>query len=137
MYRETFKDSPILWMDTGNFSETGSPDGLIKTKALVSAMAEMGYVAANVSERELASGYESFLERKKEAKFPLVSANFVFQSNGKPIVSPYTIVTLDPKKYKGLKKPLRVAITGVTRFNPTFLKSAPPKDNVIVSDPQD
>lgn len=137
MYRETFKDSPILWVDTGNWSETLSPDGLIKTRTLLSAMDDLGYVAANISERELTNGYEPFLELKKTAKFPLVSANMVFQADGKPIVAPYTIVTLEPKKYKSLKKPLRVAIAGVTRFNPTFLKSAPPKNSVIIANPQD
>jgi RNase H-fold protein (predicted Holliday junction resolvase) len=64
-------------------------------------------------------------------------ANLVFQSTAKPIVDPYTIVTLDPKKYKSLKKPWRIAIAGITRFNPTFMKSAPPRDNVVVANPSD
>src|SRR5207247_230731 len=102
-----------------------------------SGMDDIGYVAANVSERDLNWGFETFLERKKDASFPFVSANLVFQSSGKPIVEPYTIVKLDPKKYPALKAPLRVAITGVTRYNPTFLRSAPPKDNVITSPPAD
>ena len=100
-------------------------------------MGDLGYQAANISERELMAGYDAFLERKKECKFPLVSANLVFQSNGKPITAPYTLLTLEPKKYPNLKKPLKVAIAGVTRFNPTFLKGAPPKDNVIIANPVD
>jgi hypothetical protein len=124
-------------VDTGNWSDTFSPDAAIKTRALVEAMGEMGYAAVNISERELLSGYETFLEQKKQCKFPIVSANIVFQSTGKSIVAPYTILTLDPRKYKAVKKPFRIAIAGVTRFNPTFLKAAPPSDNVIIANPQD
>ena len=126
-----------MWVDTGNWSDTYTPEGAVKTKTLLSAMADMGYAAANISEREVAAGYESFLALKKESKVPIVSANVVFQSSGKPIVQPYVIVTLEPKKYPVLKKPLKIAIAGVTRFNPAFLKSAPPKDNVIIANPQD
>src|SRR5262245_37724905 len=137
MYQETFKTSPSVWVDTGDWADTLTPDGMVKTRTLIAAMSEMGYVASNVSERELASGYDSFLALRKQCKFPLVSANLVFQSTSKPIVDPYTIVTLDPKKYKALKKPLRLAIAGLTRFNPTFMKSAPPNDNVVVANPAD
>jgi hypothetical protein len=137
MYKAMFKDSPSVWVDSGNWSAMDSPDGLVKTRTLTEAMAEMGYVSSNVSERELSNGYDSFVILRKQCKFPLVSANLVFQSTGKTIVDPYTIVTLDPKKYKALKKPLRIAIAGVTRFNPTFMKSAPPRDNVIIANPSD
>lgn len=137
MYQETFKTSPSVWVDTGDWADTLTPDGMVKTRTLIAAMSEMGYVASNVSERELASGYDSFLALRKQCKFPLVSANLVFQSTSKPIVDPYTIVTLDPKKYKALKKPLRLAIAGLTRFNPSFMKSAPPNDNVVVANPAD
>ena len=44
---------------------------------------------------------------------------------------------LEPKKFSALKSPLRLAVIGVTRFNPTFLKSAPPKDSVVISPPAD
>ena len=100
-------------------------------------MGEIGYAAANVSDRDLTAGYEAFQESRKEASFPFVSANLVFQSSGKPIVDPYVIVKLEPKKYPALKSPLKIAITGVTRFIPTFLKSVPPKDNVIIATPAD
>jgi len=126
-----------VWVDTGNWAAMDSPDGMVKTRTLAEAMADMGYVTSNVAERELANGYDSFVILRKQCKFPLISANLVFQSSGKTIVEPYTIVTLDPKKYKALKKPLRLAIAGVTRFNPTFMKSAPPKDNVIIANPSD
>lgn len=125
-------------MDAGNWAENlGSPDGLIKTRTLLAAMGDLGYVAANVSERDLASGYDAFLELKKDASFPMVSANLVFQSTGKPIAEPYTIIKFDARKFPALKAPLRVAVIGVTRFNPTFLKSAPPKENVIIAAPAD
>ncbi len=124
-------------MDTGNWSDSYSPEGAIKTRTLLSAMADMGYVAANISEREVALGYESFLALKKDSKVPLLSANFVFQTSGKPVAQPYVIVTLEPKKYPVLKKPLKLAVAGVTRFNPTFMKAAPPKDNVIIANPTD
>lgn len=100
-------------------------------------MADMGYAAANISEREVAAGYDIFLGMKKDSRVPLISANFVLQQSGKPIGEPYIIVTFEPKKYPALKKPLRIGLTGVTRFNPTFLKAAPPKDNVIIASPAD
>ena len=137
MYRQTFKDSPSVWVDTGNWADFESPAGAVKTRTLSEAMGELGYAVSNVSERELAHGYEAFAGLRKQSKFPLVSANLVFQSTAKPIVDPYVILTLDPKKYKSLKKPLRIAVAGVTRFNPTFMKSAPPRDNVVVANPSD
>ena len=100
-------------------------------------MSDIGYAAANIGERDLSNGYEAFTALTKDVKFPLVSANVVFQSTGKPITSASTIVTFEPKKYKALKKPLKIGIIGITRFNPTFLKSSPPKDNVIISNPTD
>jgi len=127
----------MVWVDTGNWADLESPPGLVKTRTLIEAMSELGYLVSNVSEREMANGYEAFATLRKQCKFTLVSANLVFQSSAKPIVEPYTIVTLDPKKYKSLKKPLRIAIAGLTRFNPTFMKSAPPKDNVVVANPSD
>jgi len=128
----------MVWLDAGSWSDNLlSPDGLIKTKALLSGMSEIGYAAANVAERDLAAGLEPFLDRKKEAAFPMVSANLVFSSSGKPITDPYILLKLEPKKFPALKSPLRIAITGVTRFNPTFMKSAPPKDNVVITPPAD
>jgi 2',3'-cyclic-nucleotide 2'-phosphodiesterase (5'-nucleotidase family) len=137
MYQQTFRNSPIVWLDAGDWNDIPTAEGALKTKALLAGMDDIGYAAANVSERELAGGYEAFLALTSDAKFPLVSANLVFQRQKKPILPPYTIVTYEPKDYPILKKPLRIAIAGVTRFNPTFLKSAPPKDNVIVVNPVD
>jgi hypothetical protein len=85
-----------------------SPDGLVKTRTLAEAMAEMGYVVSNVGERELANGYDSFAILRKR-KFPFISANLVFQSTGKTIVEPYTIMPSIPRRSTKSKKPLRLA----------------------------
>ena len=49
----------MVWVDSGDWNDLPTPEGTIKTRALLSAMDDLGYAAANVSERELAGGYEA------------------------------------------------------------------------------
>jgi 2',3'-cyclic-nucleotide 2'-phosphodiesterase (5'-nucleotidase family) len=97
-------------------------------------MVKLGYSVVNVAEREVSLGYDDFV--KKTAGFPLtfVSANIVRQDTKAPVFKPYTIVEI---KQAGSKKPLRVAVTGVTRYSPVWLKAGPEGSNLGIVRPAD
>ncbi|MDX1389422.1 MAG: hypothetical protein R3344_09555 [Acidobacteriota bacterium] len=121
----------MLLVDCGNFSDNPTPEGDIKTRGLVEAMGQLGYRAANVAERDLAMGYDEFLQRTQDASFPLISTNFVRKDTGEPVFDPYTIVEVERE---GMD-PLRVGILGIVRFNPVFLKAGPEGTNVTIARP--
>ncbi len=125
-------------MDTGNFTDNPTPEGDVKTRALVGFMGRIGYRAAGLGERDLDRGYEYLDSLRKLGGFSFVSANTVYQRTGKPVFDPYTVVTLSPKEFGALKgKPVKVGITSFIRFNPTFLKPSPSGDNMILSNALD
>ncbi len=123
-------------MDTGNAIDVATPEGEIKTKALFDAMGRMGYQAAGIGERDLDRSWESLDAIRKRAAFPMLAANVRLQKSGQRLLDPYTIVTFDPKKWAAMRgKPLRVGVTSVIRYNPTFLKPGPGGDNIVVTSP--
>ena len=69
-------------VDAGDFSDLPGPSGEVKTRALVQAMNQLGYRAAGVGQRDLASGPAALLELGKLARFPFLSANLVRAGQG-------------------------------------------------------
>jgi hypothetical protein len=120
--RQKFPDSPVLLLDSGNFSANPTPSGIVKTEALIAGMGRLGYAAANVGERDVRAGYDAFLDRTRGARFPLVSANIVRSDNKKPVLPPSLVVeAMAPNG----KRSVRIGLIGVVRFNPIFRKAGP------------
>ncbi|RQV96857.1 bifunctional metallophosphatase/5'-nucleotidase [bacterium] len=110
------EDPQIIYCDAGNFM-TGQPysessEGMV----MVKAYNHMGTNVVNVSERELALGYDAFKKAKANSDFDYVSANVKF--NGSSVADDYVI-----KKFKDAK----VAFVGlcgtkeIMRYDSTHL----------------
>ena len=119
-------------LDSGNFSDRSGPAGDIKTGALVEAMGQLGYRAANVGLRDLNMGYDAFVKRVEGADFPFISCNVVRKDTGEPVFQPYAI--LDMELHGG--KTVKIGVLGVVRFNPVFLKAGPDGSNLVVVRPE-
>ena len=79
---------PVLLLDAGS-TLIGQWLGLqSEGKVVVEAMNLMGYDAMNVGQTELSKGLEVLQTRAKEAAFPFVSSNLVWQESGEPIFQP-------------------------------------------------
>jgi 2',3'-cyclic-nucleotide 2'-phosphodiesterase (5'-nucleotidase family) len=130
----TFPTVPKLLVDTGNFSDNPSEEGDIRTKGLLEGMGKLGYQVANVGERDLSLGFEDFLSRTSGSPIKFVSANVVRQDTKATVFPPFTVVEL---KRGGGKKPLRVAVTGVMRYSPVWLKAGPDGTNLVIARPAD
>jgi len=134
LFRGSYPDAPILWLDSGSFSGDASMAGRLQTETLIEGMNRLGYAAANVTDREMIGGLERFLEVAKQAKFPLISANIVFQDSGRSILPPYTVVTIPPESWRGTV-PLRVGIMGLARVRPAFLETTKDGKKIIIAPP--
>ena len=134
MFKKSYPDTPIVWIDAGDFTGDPTVAGEKQTDALVEGMNRMGYTAAAFGPRELNHGWEAFAARQKALKFPLVSANIVWQDTAQPVVAPYTIVkaALRPG---GKNKEVRLGILGLTAMNPAFLKTGPNNRRIVIVDP--
>lgn len=108
--------------------------GQLQTETLIEGMNRLGYAAANVTDREMVAGLDRFLELAKQAKFPLISANIVFQDGGRSILPPYTVVTIAPEAWRGTV-PLKIGILGLAKERPTFLESTRDGKKVIITPP--
>ncbi len=128
-----YPESPIIWLDTGNFSDNPTPAGDIKTEAIINGMNMLEYSVVNIGERELFLGYEEFQKRISKAKFQLVTGNLVLQGTEESISSPYVIERV--KTLQG--KTCQIGILGLTKFNPTFQKSGPKGKNIVTISPID
>jgi 2',3'-cyclic-nucleotide 2'-phosphodiesterase (5'-nucleotidase family) len=128
-----FPTVPKLLVDTGNFSDNPSEEGDIRTKGLLEGMAKLGYQAANVGERDLTLGYDDFVQRTAGSPIKFISANVVRQDTKATVFPPYTIVELK----RGGKKPLRIAVAGVMRYSPVWLKAGPENTNLVIARPAD
>lgn len=108
---EARKDTDeILLLDIGDVLPLFNPEFSRQTityNAFISmkAMDAMGYDAMNVGESDLILG-EKFLEEKsRNLKFPLISSNIAYKSQGELFFKPYVIKTM--------KNSLRVGIVGI------------------------
>ena len=97
-------------------------------------MNRIGYAAAAFGPRELNHGWEAFAARQKAMKFPLVSANIVWQDTAQPVVQPYVIVKTALRR--GAKnKEVRLGVLGLAAVNPAFLKTGPQNRRIVTVDP--
>jgi cytochrome c554/c'-like protein len=106
----------------------------MQTDALIEGMNALGYRVSNLSQRELAHGYDVFLERQKKARFEFISANVVWQDTGEPLVAPTTVLKVTLRD--GAKaKDVRVGFIGLTRNDPAFQKEGPSGRRIVTTDP--
>ena len=106
----------------------------MQTDALIDGMNAMGYKVANLSLRDLAHGYDAFLERQKRARFEFVSANIVWQATGEPVIAPTTVVKTAVRDGAKIKD-VRIGFIGLTRHDPAFLKEGPEGRRIVTIDP--
>ncbi|UCF68891.1 MAG: hypothetical protein JSV80_06275 [Acidobacteriota bacterium] len=116
-----------LLFDVGNFSDLPGPSGDAKTRGIVQALNKLDYQAVGVGERELSLGVGHFLSLTAGARFPFVSANLVRDSDGATWLRPYKLIE---------QAGLRVAVIGVTRFNPMMRLELPGGARLITRDPE-
>ena len=134
MFGKSYPQTPIVWVDAGDFTGDPTVAGGKQTDALVDGMNRIGYAAAAFGPRELNHGWEAFEARRKAMTFPLVSANIVWQDTAEPVVPPYVVVkqALRP----GAKsKDVRLGILGLAAMNPAFLKTGPQDRRIVIVDP--
>jgi hypothetical protein len=108
----------------------GLPSADVRTKGIIEGLNIMGYAGVMLGERELAGGYEEFLKLREQAKFPFVSANFIFEDDRSPLVDPWVIHTVGTGESK-----LRIGIIGLNRYNTAFLRATADGRNIIVASP--
>ena len=98
-------DTVFLLLDAGN-TLFDQPLALqSEGRVVVEAMNAMGYDAMAVGMLDLAKGVEVLRQRAAEARFPILSANLVSKTDGKPILAPYVVIR---------RHGLRYGILGVT-----------------------
>lgn len=131
---ERFPTVPHLILDSGNFTDNPSPEGEVKTHALVEGMSRLGYDVVNVGDRELNKGWDAYLKRTEKADFPLISSNIVRQDSQQPVFKPWVIV--DAVSPDG-KNSMKIGVVGATRYNPLFLKSGPDGSKIVIRKAQD
>ena len=121
-------------MDAGDWTGDPTPQGGLQTDGLIEGMNALGYRVANLSLRELAQGYDTFLARRKKSQFEFISANLVWQDTGEPVVPPTTIVKAALRD--GAKaRDVRLGFIGLTRHDPAFLKEGPGGRRMVTIDP--
>jgi len=134
MFRGMYPQTPVLWVDSGEFSGDNSAAGKFQTETLLNGMSRLGYTAVNVTERELAVGLAEFQSLAAKVEFPLLSGNITWQESGKPVFAPATVKTLEPGSWRG-QVPLRVGILGLCRGNPGFLMRTADDRKVVIQSP--
>ncbi len=121
-----------MLLDSGNFSDNPTPEGEIKTRAVIEAMGRLGYAASGVGERDLNLGYDEFEKKAKGSSVQFLSTNIVRKDTKEPVFKPWLVV--ESKRGSG-KPPVRVGVLAVTRFNPIFLKAGPQGTNLAIAPP--
>ncbi len=117
---------PVVPADTGNFCGTPGPAGEVRALGIVEAMNRLGYRVSGVGFRELHMGAASLAKIRQAARFPLVSANLVRESDGKPWLPPGIVVEAGP---------LRVAYLAVLPHDPAFRLPLPGGPVLVTGDP--
>ncbi|MFN7965168.1 MAG: multiheme c-type cytochrome [Acidobacteriota bacterium] len=124
--RRRWSQTPLILLDSGNFSDTPSPGGKVKTKGIIEGMSSLGYSAVGVGERELTLGYEELRRLTTGVPYPLVSANVVDIQSGQRLFAASTTVE---------QGGLRFAITSVARANPSVESRTAEGRRVGIADP--
>jgi 2',3'-cyclic-nucleotide 2'-phosphodiesterase (5'-nucleotidase family) len=127
-----YPSAPRLLLDSGNFSDNPTADGILKTRTLLEAMKRLGYEVVNVGERDIRVGYDEFHRVTEGSPLRFVSANIVRQDTLEPIFEPH--VVLEAVSVDGQHK-RRVGIVGAVRYNPIFLKAGPGESSMVLAPP--
>jgi 5'-nucleotidase len=91
--QERLKDSTLLLIDAGDFSQGTPYFNVFKGFPEIELMNRMGYDVATLGNHEFDNGFKELVERLKQANFQIVCANYKFKY--KPLVAlvkPYTII---------------------------------------------
>jgi len=121
-----------LLVDSGNFSDNPTPQGDVRTRALLEGMQRIGYSVVNVGERDIRLGWKSFASRTKDSKLAFISSNIVDKQTRKPVFPSYEVVDIESPDGSQIK---RVGVIGVVRFNPIFSKPGPEGQPLAIAHP--
>ena len=94
-------------------------------------MAKLGYRVVNVSERDLALGFDEFKKNVEGTGLKFVSANIVRQGTTERVFPPYEVLEVPTAK----GKPLRVGIVGVTPVQPRVAEGGARGTNLGLAPP--
>jgi 2',3'-cyclic-nucleotide 2'-phosphodiesterase (5'-nucleotidase family) len=131
--KANYPSTPVVLMDTGNFSDNPTEIGDLRTATLLQAMKRLGYKAINVGERDLNLGYGDFVKRTEGLGLTFISTNIVKQGTKEPVFPPSTVVEI-----KGTSgKTVRVGVLGIDRYTPVWQKAGPPGTNLAMASPAD
>ena len=129
--KTNYPGTPVVLLDSGNFSDNPTEAGEIRTQALLDAMVSMGYKAVNVGDRDLTLGYEDFHKRISGVDMAFISTNIVKQGTNETVFPSSTVVEV-----KGTSgKPVRIGVMGVLRYSPVWQKAGPEGTNLAVAQP--
>ena len=116
------KGYKVLLVDAGDAIQDNNLVNFSKGKTAIDFMNAVGYDAMTLGNHEFDYGPDVTMERIKQAKFPIVSANIIVEATGKPftgkthaiirkgdlkigvfgLTTPSTITTSNPKSTRGL-----------------------------------
>jgi len=128
-----YPTTPVVLLDSGNFSDNPTDKGDLRTATLLKAMKTLGYKAINVGERDLTLGYDDFIKRTEGLGLSFISSNIVKQGTKDTVFTPYTIVEVVGTS----KKPVRVGVLGVVRYNAVWQEAGPSGSNLGLAAPAD
>jgi 5'-nucleotidase/UDP-sugar diphosphatase len=94
-----------LIVDAGDVNTGALISNLFQAKPDILAMNLAGYQVMTTGNHEFDISQQSLQDRRKDAQFPIVSANIYVKATGKRLLDPYTLVKL---------KDVTVAVIGVT-----------------------
>lgn len=121
--------TPLVLLDTGNFSDTPTEAGDLRTATLLQSMKKLGYRAVNIGERDLNLGYDDFVKRTQGLPMNFISTNIVKQGTKDPVFTPFVVVNVVGTS----KSPVRVGVLGVDRYTPVWQKAGPSGSNLAMA----
>lgn len=131
--KTNYPATPLVLLDTGNFSDNPTEIGDLRTETLLHSMKSLGYKAINVGERDLTFGYDDFVRRTEGLGMTFLSTNIVKQGTKDPVFPPYAVIEV-----KGASgRPLRIGVLGVDRYSPVWQKAGPTGTNLGMASPAD
>jgi 2',3'-cyclic-nucleotide 2'-phosphodiesterase (5'-nucleotidase family) len=131
--KTNYPKTPFVLLDAGNFSDNPTEAGDVRTAALLSEMDKMGYRAVSVGDRDLAMGFDAFVEKTRGLSMDFISTNIVKQGTKTPVFAPYSL--FEVKGTSG--KPVRIGVLGIMRYSPVWQKAGPSGENLATAMPAD
>jgi len=128
-----YPSTPLVLFDSGNFSDVPTDKGDLRTATLLQSMKRLGYNAINIGERDLTLGYDDFKKRTEGLGMNFISTNIVKQGTKDPAFTPFVIVNV----FGSSKKPVKIGVLGVDRYNPVWQKAGAAGTNLSLAAPAD